>query len=58
MTIENVGNTGIERNTDMSDGSATYSISLRKKFSELEIDCVNLGGVNETILDYKKIKRV
>lgn len=43
---------------DMTDGSALYSLSLRKPFEDLEIDCINYGGLNETLMDYTKIKRI
>ena len=42
----------------MTDGSAVYSLNLRKPFEDLEIDCINFGGLNETSMDYRKIKRV
>lgn len=39
----------------MTDGSALYSISLRKPFEDAEINCINEGGLNESTVDYRKI---
>jgi len=57
VRVENAGRREVNRNTDMSDGSAAYSVSLRTKINDLEMDCINLGGVNDLLLDYKKISR-
>jgi hypothetical protein len=41
---------------EMTDGSAVYSIGLRKVFEEKEISCINMGGLNEDMNDFRQIR--